>query len=98
MSMKAKLLYVSAALLLIGPSLSGLAQTSKPTLDSSVSQGVAEIDDLHSATVGEWAIRHPGEILATPADKGDPRKCVEAKCAGTTGQEVGRTLVLTVHC
>jgi hypothetical protein len=73
MSIKAKLPYVAAALLLIGSSLSGLAQTSKPTLDSYVSQSVAEIDDLHSATIGEWAIRHPGEILATPADKGDPR-------------------------
>jgi hypothetical protein len=69
MPIGAKAMHVVAALILLGFPLLGGAQTSEATLDGFVSQSVGDVDSLYSATIGEWAIRHPGETVEAPAHK-----------------------------
>jgi hypothetical protein len=69
MAIGAKLMHVAAALILLVFPLLGGAQTSAPTLDGYISQSVGGADSLYSATIGEWAIRHPGETVEAPAPK-----------------------------
>jgi hypothetical protein len=79
MPIEAKLLHAAAALLLLGSPLLGGAQTSRATLNTYISQSVTEADGLDSATIAQWTIRHPGEIVEAPGDKGsdyDPRNAL----------------------
>jgi hypothetical protein len=59
----------AAALMLLGSPLSTGAQTSEATLDSFISQSLGDAESLYSATIGEWAIRHPNETVEVPAHK-----------------------------
>jgi len=70
MPIEANLLHVAAALILLGHPLLGRAQTSKPTLDTYISQSVVEANTSNSPTIEEWTRKHPDEIVQTPADKG----------------------------
>jgi hypothetical protein len=79
MPIEAKLLHAAAALLLLGSPLLGGAQTSRATLNTYISQSLSEADGLDSATIAQWSIRHPGEIVEAPGDKGrdyDPRNAL----------------------
>jgi hypothetical protein len=60
---------LAALMLLASPLLVG-AQTAEATLDTYISQSVGDADSLYSATIGEWAIRHPSETVEAPAHKG----------------------------
>jgi hypothetical protein len=67
--MKANILLAAAALMLFGYSLLCGAQTAKGTLDSYLSQAVAEADGVNFTSVKEWTTRHPGEVVEDPAKK-----------------------------
>jgi hypothetical protein len=64
-----KLTLAAAMLLLLGTPLSGRAQTPETTLDSYLQQSVGDAESPGPATIAEWAIRHPGEVVDAPADK-----------------------------
>ena len=59
----------AAAMLLLGAPMVCGAQTSEASLDSFISQSVGEAEKVDSATIGEWATRHPGETVDAPSDK-----------------------------
>lgn len=60
---------MAAAMILLLLPLSGAAQTSQPTLNTYLSQTVAESENLYSSTIDEWAKRYPGEVVEDLADK-----------------------------
>jgi hypothetical protein len=64
-----KLTLAATLLLLLGAPLSGRAQTPETTLDSYLQQSVGDAQSPGPATIAEWAIRHPGEVVDAPADK-----------------------------
>src|ERR1019366_10223197 len=69
MPIGAKVMHMAAVLMLLGSPLLCGAQTSEAALDSFISQSVGDADSLYSATIAEWAIRHPGETVESPADR-----------------------------
>jgi len=92
MAMKAGLRHATAALMFLGYSLLCGAQSGKATLDSYLSEAVAEADDSNS-TIKEWIARHPGEVVEDAARKGsdydpanayklDPRQQQDMKLEG----------------
>ncbi len=70
MCLRAKFLLTAAVLVLLVTPLVCRAQTSEASLESFVSQSVGEAEKVDSATIGEWTIRHPGETVEAPAERG----------------------------